>query len=174
MVTSVATIGMCHCFAVVAGKREGCPIPHHAYSQEKALDFSGCPAPHDAFYINNIQTFNFAFGRAQERWRQRLEDGEAAAQGKLDRARSLIRQYEDTITELSQDASMLTAEAQALREDGSALSAGLEASRAEADALQAWDPFCLFSSGLPRMATISISFQAAASSTLQLGICLHA
>ena len=69
----------------------------------------------------------------QERWRSRLEDVEAAAQAKLDRARDLISQYEDTITELSQDSSSLTASAQALRDDNSALSASLETARAEAE-----------------------------------------
>lgn len=49
----------------------------------------------------------------------------------------LTAQYEDTITELSQDASELTASAQALREDNSALNAGLETARAETDQLQA-------------------------------------
>ena len=73
----------------------------------------------------------------QERWRLRLEDAEAAAQAKLDRARDLISQYEDTITELSQDSSSLTASAQALRDDNSVLSAGLESARAEAEHLQA-------------------------------------
>ncbi len=67
----------------------------------------------------------------------RLEDVEAAAQAKLDRARDLITQYEDTITELSQDSSSLTASAQALRDDNSALSASLETARAEAEHLQA-------------------------------------
>ncbi len=66
----------------------------------------------------------------------RLEDVEAAAQAKLDRARDLISQYEDTITELSQDSSSLTASAQALRDDNSALSASLETARAEAEHLQ--------------------------------------
>ena len=66
----------------------------------------------------------------------RLEDVEAAAQAKLDRARDLITQYEDTITELSQDSSSLTASAQALRDDNSALSASLETARAEAEHLQ--------------------------------------
>ena len=74
---------------------------------------------------------------AQERWRLRLEDAEAAAQAKLDRARDLISQYEDPITELSQDSSSLTASAQALRDDNSALSAGLEVARADAEHLQA-------------------------------------
>ena len=52
----------------------------------------------------------------------RLADAEAAAQGRLDRARALLAQYEDTITELSQDASALTAGAQSLREENSGLS----------------------------------------------------
>ena len=77
---------------------------------------------------------------AQERWRLRLEDAEAGAQAKLGRARDLIGQYEDTITELSQDSSALTASAQALREDNSALGARLEAARAETEHLQAPAP----------------------------------
>jgi chromosome segregation ATPase len=72
----------------------------------------------------------------------RLEDAETAAAAKLKQARALMAQYEDTITELSQDASMLTASAQALREDNSALSATLETTRAETDHLQA-APLCL-------------------------------
>ena len=66
----------------------------------------------------------------------RLADAEAAAQGRLDRARALLAQYEDTITELSQDASALTAGAQSLREENSRLSASLDTARAEADHLQ--------------------------------------
>ena len=73
---------------------------------------------------------------AQERWRMRLADAEAAAQGRLDRARALLAQYEDTITELSQDASALTASAQSLREENSGLAASLDTARVEADHLQ--------------------------------------
>jgi len=86
---------------------------------------------------------NFGVCAVQERWRLRLEESEAAAQTKLDRARDLISQYEDTITELSQDSSSLTASAQALREDNSALSASLETARAEADHLQASHWLCM-------------------------------
>ena len=73
---------------------------------------------------------------AQERWRMRLAEAEAAAQGRLDRARALLAQYEDTITELSQDASALTAGAQSLREENSGLVASLDTARAETDHLQ--------------------------------------
>ena len=66
----------------------------------------------------------------------RLAEAEAAAQGRLDRARALLAQYEDTITELSQDASALTAGAQSLREESSGLAASLDTTRAEADHLQ--------------------------------------
>ena len=66
----------------------------------------------------------------------RLAEAEAAAQGRLDRARALLAQYEDTITELSQDASALTAGAQSLREENSGLVASLDTARAETDHLQ--------------------------------------
>ena len=66
----------------------------------------------------------------------RLAEAEAAAQGRLDRARALLAQYEDTITELSQDASALTAGAQGLREENSGLAASLDTARAETDHLQ--------------------------------------
>ena len=66
----------------------------------------------------------------------RLAEAEAAAQGRLERARALLAQYEDTITELSQDASALTAGAQSLREENSGLAASLDTARAEADHLQ--------------------------------------
>ena len=66
----------------------------------------------------------------------RLAEAEAAAEGRLDRARALLAQYEDTITELSQDASALTAGAQSLREENSGLAASLDTARAEADHLQ--------------------------------------
>lgn len=69
-----------------------------------------------------------------------MEEAAAAAKGKLDRQRELNAQYEDTIAELSQDVSGLTASLQALRDDHSGLTALAEAQKAEIEGLQVLDP----------------------------------